>query len=346
MQDLAPSPPIAGTRWARWDQFLERTPAAGFMQSSWWADFRSTTGYENFGAILSSHDHLLGGAVVHRFCPDDARCFYYLPDGPVLPTATSDCALILDALLTSIDDRRRHDDRTVTHLRVEPRWTALPDCVAALGLIPAIRDGYSEPRRTRCIDLRPAEIAVLGQMHPKGRYNIGLARRHGVTVVEDRTPQGLDDFLALYGATTDRQQIATKPVDYFATLLALLTAHDRGTLYFAEYGGRRIATALVVYFGHRATYFFGGSLAEERQVMAPYLLHFEIMRHARRRGMEWYDLWGIAPDGAPDHPWARISEFKSRFGGEVVELVPTLDLVLDADGYAEYCRGVDVRERP
>ena len=57
----------------------------------------------------------------------------------------------------------------------------------------------------------------------------------------------------------------------------------------AEYEGKRIATALVVYFGRRATYSFGGSLAAHRRVMAAHLLHFEIMRRAKALGHEWYD---------------------------------------------------------
>jgi lipid II:glycine glycyltransferase (peptidoglycan interpeptide bridge formation enzyme) len=70
--------------------------------------------------------------------------------------------------------------------------------------------------------------------------------------------------------------------------------------------------------------------------MAPYLLHFEIMRKARALGHEWYDLWGIAPANEPDHSWQNISVFKAKFGGVEVRLVPTLDYVYDAAAYDSY----------
>ena len=116
----------------------------------------------------------------------------------------------------------------------------------------------------------------------------------------------------------------------------MLSSLRRGAIFFAEYQGMRLATALVVYFGRRATYFYGGSLARYRRVMAPCLLHFEIMRRAKARGLEWYDLWGVAPEDEPEHPWANISAFKRKFGGVEVHLVPTLDLVYDQAAYDEY----------
>jgi lipid II:glycine glycyltransferase (peptidoglycan interpeptide bridge formation enzyme) len=107
-------------------------------------------------------------------------------------------------------------------------------------------------------------------------------------------------------------------------------------LFFSEHQGRRLATALVIYFGSRATYFYGGSLALRRRVMAPYLLHYEIMRRAKAMGYEWYDLWGIAPANEHDHPWQDISVFKRKFGGTELNLVPTLDYIYDSAAYRQY----------
>jgi peptidoglycan pentaglycine glycine transferase (the first glycine) len=127
-----------------------------------------------------------------------------------------------------------------------------------------------------------------------------------------------------------------KPPRYFRTLVSMLLPLKQVSVFFASYQGRRLATALVVYFGRRATYFFGGSLARYRRVMAPYLLHFEIMRTAKAMGYEQYDLWGVAPENAPDHPWQNISVFKRKFGGLELNLVPTLDYVYDHAAYNRY----------
>jgi len=60
------------------------------------------------------------------------------------------------------------------------------------------------------------------------------------------------------------------------------------------------------------------------------------MRRAKARGCEWYDLWGVAPDDVPDHPWRGITTFKRKFGGVRVALLPTLDYVYDAAAYQRY----------
>jgi lipid II:glycine glycyltransferase (peptidoglycan interpeptide bridge formation enzyme) len=119
-------------------------------------------------------------------------------------------------------------------------------------------------------------------------------------------------------------------------LVSFASPAHQVSIFFAEYSGKRLAAALVVYFGRWATYFFGGSLSLYRRVMAPYLLHFEIMRQAKARGCEWYDFWGVALKDKPDHPWQDISVFKRKFGGVDVNLVPPLDYVYAAAAYERY----------
>ena len=331
--------PSATDRWKAWDSFLEAMPETGFMQTSWWADFRTTVGYDHFGAIIKDKNGIVGGATVQRFPYAPQRCFYYIQDGPVIPGDEATGGEVFKAILEYIERRRKAETETVSHLRIEPRWLRLPGFVSGFRAIPPLADHYLEARDTRCIDLRPSEAAILAQMKPKGRYNIGVAQRHGVTVIEDTSNQGLADFLRIYKRTAIRQELRAKPPSYFRTLVSTLSSLQRGSVFFAEYRGMRLATALVVYFGNRATYFYGGSLVRHRRVMAPYLLHFEIMRRAKALGLEWYDLWGIAPPNEPDHPWRDFTVFKAKFGGVEVHLVRTLDYVYDEAAYDRYVAG-------
>jgi peptidoglycan pentaglycine glycine transferase (the first glycine) len=319
-------------RWQAWDGFLESSTATGFMQSSWWSEFRATTGWESFGVVLKHGSTIVGGATVMTFAYAAESCFYYIPEGPALPEDEASAEQVFQAILGAIQKRRASEARVVSHLRIEPRWQHVPAFVR--GFHPA--DTFMEPRNTVCVDLRRSDAAVLAQMKPKGRYNVRLAQRHGVSVTEDVSPRGLEDFLTIYADTIRRHALRGKAPRYFRTLIPLLSATGRGSVFFAEYRGLRLATALVVYFGRRATYFFGGSLVVHRNVMAPYLLHFEIMRRARARGYESYDLWGVAPESEPNDSWRDISVFKRKLGGQELRLVPTLDYVYDPVAYAGY----------
>ncbi len=316
---------------------MEAAPYSGFMQSSWWADFRAATGYEHFGAVLKERGGILGGAMVLKLSYARGRCFYYIPEGPVLPADEAVAGQLFEAILREIDHRRKSEEETVSHLRIEPRWQRLPGFVSGFRT-PAFPDGYMEPRNTLCVDLRPSEAAILAQMKKKGRYNIHLAQRYGVSVLEDISEQGLADFMSIYEDTASRQGFEPKPAEYFHKLVYLLASRRQGSLYFAEYQGARLAALLVVYFGSRATSFFGGTLASDRRVMATYLLHFEIMRRAKAMGCEWYDFWGVAPQNELDNSWQDFSVFKRKFGGVEVNLVPTLDYVYDPGAYEDYVK--------
>lgn len=323
-------------RWEAWDRFLEATDATGFMQSSWWAEFRAVSGYRCFGVTLKDGAAIVGGAMVMKwsFAPD--KCFYSVSEGPVLPEGDDSLAgAVFDSVLATLEKHRAAERQTVSHLRIEPRWRRLPGFVQGFEAL-ALADAFTEPRNTLCVDLRPPLEDILAQMKPKGRYNVRVARRHGVTVSEDCSAQGLADFVRIHGATARRKDIDAKSPGYFSRLLSMLSFRRRISILFAEHRGRRLATALVVYFGRRATYLFGGSLAEDRHLMAPYLLQFESLRRAKARGCECYDFWGVAPPGGTGSSWHALSVFKRKFGGHELRLVPTLDRVFDRAAYADY----------
>jgi lipid II:glycine glycyltransferase (peptidoglycan interpeptide bridge formation enzyme) len=317
-----------------WDRFLESLPEGDFMQTSWWAKFMEERDWGYFGVMVNHGETILGGARVLCKFYRPGHCYYYIPEGPSLPAYPAVGAQVFQYLMNYVEQMRQQEDATVSHLRIEPRWSVLPDYITGFQ---AAKD-WMEPRRTRCIDLTQSEDTLLAQMKPKGRYNIGLAQRHGVQVVEDVSPTGRADFLRLYHETVTRQNLKAKSSAYFDSLLTTLTEFQHGTLFFAEYAGVRLATALIVCFGSRVTYFFGGSTEQHRQVMAPYLLHYEIMRWAKARGCACYDLYGIAPPERPEHRWAGFSAFKRKLGGQDIQFVPALDYVYDAEAYAEFKR--------
>lgn len=330
-----PATPDKPDNWLAWDRFLEATPATGFMQSSAWARFRAAVGYDHYAVTLKDAGAVIGGALVGKWHYAPEHCFYYIQEGPVFTPGDADADQVFAAILARLEQHRRAETATVSHLRIEPRWPHLPAFVQGFQA-PACRDIFREPRHTLSVDLRQPPAAILAQMKPKGRYNIRVAQRHGVAIVEDNSAQGLADFTRIQRSTTQRQEIDGKSSHYFRDMVDAFAAEGRLRLYFAEFQGQRIATALVLHFGRRATYFFGGSLPEQRQVMAPALLHFEIMCAAHASGHEWYDLWGVAPPGALDHPWQAISDFKRKFGGTELSFVPTLDFVYDQAAYEHY----------
>ena len=155
-------------------------------------------------------------------------------------------------------------------------------------------------------------------------------------MVEDVSPQGIEDFLAIYQEMDARKDLESYDRDLFDVLVPQFLAAQRGSIFFAEFAGIRVATALVLYCGRTATYYYGASRLVHRNVMAPYLLQFEIMRKAKSLGCECYDLMGITPLGKPDNGWADISVFKRKLGGRELLLVPTQEYIYDPVAYEHW----------
>lgn len=286
---------------------------------------------------------LVGGAVVGRWAYSDNLAFYYIQEGPLLPDEPELIPAVMNAVVTRLEQHRHNDTAMISHLRIEPRCTSWSDVSASGFEAPWCDDRFLQPRYTRCVNLRAAEHERLQAMPPKGRYNVGLARRHGVVIVEDGSDKGLDDFLAIRNDTARRQGLRRRSRRYFAAILREFG--PRAQLFFAELAGRRLASALVIRFGDRAAYLYGGSRDERREVMAPNLLHHEIMNRMAGAGCACYDLWGTSPPGQPAHEWARISAFKRKFGGADIAHVPTMDHVYDRAAYASFVESESARAR-
>ncbi len=191
------------------------------------------------------------------------------------------------------------------------------------------------PAHTLITDLSKSEEELLAAMHPKTRYNISVARRHGVEV--DVEARDLDAVWSLFSQTATRDAFRLHPRFYYQTMLEALRGSGlsaRSPIGFLT--GKALATAIVLDFGDTRTYLHGASSSQDRNAMAPYLLHWELMRDAKARGLRYYDWWGVAPEHVPNHSWAGISRFKRGFGGDEVSTPGTYDIVLKPVSYRMY----------
>ena len=132
-------------------------------------------------------------------------------------------------------------------------------------------------------------------------------------------------FWDLHANAAKRDSFATYPFEYYRKLFNILLDEDEkpdarrsaSRVFVVEKeDGTPLASALIITFGKRVYYLFGGSDHEYRSLMAPYLLHWSIMKRAKKSGFEEYDLWGVTPPGEKEeHSWQGFSRFKNGFGG-------------------------------
>ena len=92
--------------------------------------------------------------------------------------------------------------------------------------------------------------------------------------------------------------------------------------------GEPIAYGLFLLFGREADYFEAASTPLNHKLPGAYAIQWQAMRDFKKAGLKCYNLWGIAPEGQPNHRYAGVTTFKTGFGGEIKNFVPAHDLVL------------------
>ncbi len=192
------------------------------------------------------------------------------------------------------------------------------------------------PSHTIFMDLRKNEQQLLMTMKPKTRYNIRLAERKGVTV-SDAGMDKLPVWYSLYKETCERNRIHLSPASYFQSVLNAHGAYSSSPasvkLLLAEANGRTLAAMFLVISERRATYLYGASSSQDRNLMAPYKLQWEALKMAKRLGCVEYDFFGIPPSSDPAHPMQGLYQFKTGFGGRVHHSMGCWDYPLINDEY-------------
>jgi len=175
-----------------------------------------------------------------------------------------------------------------------------------------------QPPDTVVLDLTPGYETLLAGMHKKTRYNIRLASKKGVEVKEEGIEK-LKDWYRLYQVTAERDKIAIHPFSYYQRLFELISRESSSVIkiYMAYSDGDLLAGIIVLFHETEATYLYGASSNEKRNLMPSYGLQSEAIQEACRRGCLSYDLFGIPPVDDPEHPMSGLYRFKTGFGGEI-----------------------------
>lgn len=192
-----------------------------------------------------------------------------------------------------------------------------------------------QPAMTRMTNVKIPEDELFASLHHKTRYNIRLADRHDVRVRFDM--QDIERVWPLFAGTSKRGQFRLHEKEYYRKMLeSLNTLECRAFLATAWFEDKPVAANIMIDFGNVRTYLHGASSYEHRSLMAPHILHWELLNNARQNGLTQYDWWGVAPEDQPHHPWAGISRFKRSFVGDDIVYVGTYDLVKKPVVYAVY----------
>ncbi|HXA28628.1 MAG TPA: peptidoglycan bridge formation glycyltransferase FemA/FemB family protein [Candidatus Angelobacter sp.] len=307
MQDR-PAVPDTGPGW---DAHLLAWPRAHLLQSWGWGELQAGAGWEvERLAVAVGAERTLpltalrGGAGLPGLPPR-----LYVPKGPACAPSDGEAWPAALAALRSAAQRAGASSLTVEPNAWDGERAELADQLGS-----GWRGAATvQPEHTAVVDLSGGEEAVLARMKPKGRYNIRLAAKKGVTVATPTDPAGAARELArLCAATASRQGINLPGAAYFERALRCLPT---ARVHLACVDGEAVSAVLVAHFAGEMIYLYGGSETHHRERQPSSALHAHVIREALSAGCDRYDLWGIPPSADPGHPWHGLRQFKLALGG-------------------------------
>ncbi len=211
------------------------------------------------------------------------------------------------------------------------------------------------------------EDELLASMRKTHRYLIKKAYRDGVTIEKTTNPEALNIFYKIYQQTVIREKF--KPFSYqyikkefeafnkskncliFLAKITNLTDFNRfqpvltdsNRLQLLSTGFNKfqpistnfnyLASALIIFTKNAAFYHQGASI--HTKIPVTYLLQWEAIKEAKKRGCQFYNFWGIYDENSNRTPksWQGLTLFKTGFGGQKLSFLPTQDYIISPKYY-------------
>lgn len=293
------------------------------IQSWEWGEFRKSLGIPLLRYGLYSHGKLINAfqLTLHKV-PFTSKYVGYLPKGP-LPD---------DNLAEAL--KKIGKENNCAFIKVEPniemdngQWT-MDNSKNNSQFISSPKPLFT--KYNFVIDLTKSEDELLKNMHPKTRYNIKIAQKHGVKVEERIDDEAFNIYLKLYFDTTKRQGYHGHNQTYHRKVWENLKNADMARLVIAFYQHKPLTAWMLLNFKDTLYYPYGGSSKIHPEVMANNLIAWEAIKLGKKLKLKKFDMWGaLGPDALSNDPWYGFHKFKMGYGGQLVEYVGTYDLVLN-----------------
>lgn len=312
---------------SNWNQQIQ-TRGGHVLQSSEWAKFQSSIGRQPYFDITNEWYWL-------AFDRQVSGLHYLLAvENPIIDQKPFDA---LESL--SIKARDLHCD----FVRVEPKGNITKEDINKFG---AVKVADVEPSTTLVLDLTKSIDELRSSLSKTHRNRINTGPKRGIHIKRSTDLNNIKDFLRLMHDTASHSKIKNHPDWYFEKMAQSLIHQGIASYYIATVENTPASISLVYDWGDTRYYAYtGNDQVLNRQYDVGVSNLWQMIVDAKQDGKKYFDFWGIAPEGAKDHPWAGLTAYKKSFGGDVVSSLGTYDIVVNKTKYRLYSTYKKLRGR-
>ena len=184
------------------------------------------------------------------------------------------------------------------------------------------------PFATYLLDLEQDEKKIYSNFRKGNKSTIKKAQKFNITIIHNNKNNFvsfLDSYYTVYQKTEERAikihsntSMTLKPKIFLENILS--NDNILSNIFLAVYEDQIASGALILRCGSKIIYYLGASdIYLNRKTGASNLLHWEIIKWAKSKGIKVYDLGGIPVNPTEDDPAYGVYIFKKGFGGEYKE---------------------------
>lgn len=314
-----------------WENFVLSHRPQSFLQSWNWGETNRATGKKIFRLGFFENKKLIGVCLLIK---ENARRGLHLviPGGPILDWNNRE---LVKFCLTTIKDLAEMEK--VWFIRMRPELIDTEQSrklVLKHGFIPAPMHLHAE--NTWVLEIGEDEEKLLAGMRKTTRYLIKKSLKMGLTIEMSADPDYSDLLFKLQKETSRRHKFVGFSEDLFKSQIKAFGEDNQARLFICRKGKITLAAAIIIFYGDTAYYHHSGSVSEFREIPFSYFLQWQIIKEAKKRGMKYYNFWGIAPNSDPRHRFAGVTLFKTGFGGKRIDWLHAQDLPISLKYWLTY----------
>jgi lipid II:glycine glycyltransferase (peptidoglycan interpeptide bridge formation enzyme) len=319
-----------------WESFLKDCQEKTFLQSWNWGEFCKFMGEKVWQWGIYDNDELIAVALVEKKIAKRGT-FLLVPHGPATKPEENSREEILKALSEKLKIIAAHEQ--ASFIRINPIWKREERGISLfknLGFRQAPLQMH--PEASWKLNLEPSEEELFVNMRKTTRYLIRQAQKNdNISFSQSNDFKDVEIFSRFHDQVSKRQSFIPFSLEYLQKEFSAF-GKDGGVSLFFGYHNKEIACgSFVVFWSGIGFYHHAISVPKFAKLSVPYLLLWEAIKEAKKRGCEIFDFWGfVDPKKQPSHPWAGPTLFKMGFGGQAHEYVKTQDLPLSCKYWLTY----------
>ena len=309
---------------SQWESFLSKRAEVNFLQSWYWGDFHVSLG-NTIRRVGFFRGEKLEGVMLSVVEPAKRGRYLTVPAGPIMDFNDMDLVRAFEAEI-----KQQARELNCVFVRVRPpleKNEFSQKLFFALGFVNAPIHLHAE--LTSQLALTPSEDELLANMRKATRYEIKKGINEGIKIITSQNAEDIKKFYDLQIQTSKRQNFVPFSYKFFYEQFKVFASANNALLYSAELNGQLLAMGFIIFYGQEAAYHYGASTEEGRKHPGAYLIQWEAIKEAKRRGLKRYNFWGVTHEHEKNHRFYRLSIFKRGFGGKDLEYLHAQDLVIN-----------------